>query len=267
MSVSSSSSSSTSITLKIGIVGFGPFGQFLAKTMIKQGHAIRTTSRSDYTQLCGHLGITFFRNMDAFLESDNDVILLCTSILSLSEVIKAMPFHCLKRPTLFADVLSVKEHARDLLLQVLPEEADVLCTHPMFGPESGKDGWKDLTFVYDRVRIRDEAICSSFLKIFGSEGCKMLEMPCEEHDRLAARSQFLTHIIARTLSEMEINSTSIDTKNFQTLVKLKESTVRDSFDLFSGLFIHNKFAKQELENLELALDKVKQKLLDRMNES
>lgn len=39
----------------------------------------------------------------------------------------------------------------------------------MFGPESGKDGWKDLKFMYERVRVRDEAICSSFLKIFECE--------------------------------------------------------------------------------------------------
>ncbi|GFQ07133.1 arogenate dehydrogenase 1 chloroplastic [Phtheirospermum japonicum] len=33
------------------------------------------------------------------------------------------------------------------MLQVLPRDSDVLCTHPMFGPESGKDGWKDLSFM------------------------------------------------------------------------------------------------------------------------
>lgn len=53
--------------------------------------------------------------------------------------------------------------------QVLPQESDVLCTHPMFGPESGKDGWKGLNFMYEKVRIRNEAICSSFLQIFESE--------------------------------------------------------------------------------------------------
>ncbi|XP_058183903.1 uncharacterized protein LOC131301557 [Rhododendron vialii] len=261
-----SSSTSSSRPLKIGIIGFGPFGQFLSKTMIKQGHTITATSRSDHSHLCSHLGISFYREIDGFLEAENDVVMLSTSILSLSEVVKSIPFHRLKRPTLFVDVLSVKEHPKQVLLQVLPADSDILCTHPMFGPESGRDGWKDLTFVYDRVRIRDEVVCSSFLQIFGSEGCKMLEMSCEEHDKLAARSQFLTHTIGRTLSEMAIESTSIDTKNFQTLVKLKESTTRDSFDLFSGLFIHNRFAKQELKNLEVALEKVKQKLQDRMNE-
>ncbi|KAL6977515.1 ATP-binding cassette transporter CGR1 [Sarracenia purpurea var. burkii] len=259
-SSSPSSSPSSSRTLKIGIIGFGPFGQFLSKTMMKQGHAITATSRADHSQLCAHLGISFYRTMDGFVEADNDVIMLCTSIISLSSVVKAIPFHILKRPTLFVDVLSVKEYPREVLLQVLPRESDLLCTHPMFGPQSGRDGWNGLTFVYDRVRIMDEAVCSSFLQIFQSEGCKMLEMSCEEHDKLAARSQFLTHTIGRVLSEMKIESTSIDTKNFQTLVKLKESTVEDSFDLFSGLFIHNKYAKEELKNLEVAFEKVKQKL-------
>ncbi|KAH9767327.1 Arogenate dehydrogenase 1 [Citrus sinensis] len=229
MAVSSSSSSST---LKIGIIGFGPFGQFLAKTMIKQGHILRATSRTDHSQLCHRLGISFFSDKRAFLEADNDVILISTSILSLSEV--------------------------------LPEEVDVLCTHPMFGPESGQNGWKDFAFVYEKVRIRDEATCSSFLRIFESEGCKMLEMSCEEHDKVAAKSQFLTHTIGRVLSELEIQSTSMNTKGFETLIRLKESSVNDSFDLFSGLYIHNRFAKQELLDLEAAFEKVKRKLQQKM---
>ncbi|XAR71890.1 Arogenate dehydrogenase (NADP(+)) [Bertholletia excelsa] len=262
----STPSSSSARSLKIGVVGLGPFAQFLSKTILKQGHAITATSRTDYSHICSHLDISFYRDMGEFFEADNDVILICTSILSLADVVKSMPFHRLKRPTLFVDVLSVKEHPREVLLQVLPLESDVLCTHPMFGPQSGRDGWEGLTFVYDRVRIREEAVCSSFLHIFESEGCKMLELSCEEHDKLAARSQFLSHTIGRILSEMEIGSTSIDTKNFQTLVKLKDSTMEDSFDLFSGLFIYNRFAQQEMMNLEVAFGKVKQKLVDRMNE-
>ncbi|XP_021278261.1 arogenate dehydrogenase 2, chloroplastic-like [Herrania umbratica] len=264
--MSSASYSFSSQALKIGIVGFGTFGQFLAKTMIKQGHTISATSRTDYSQLCHQLGISFFRDVAAFVEADNDVVLISTSILSLSKMLKSIPFRCLKRRTLFVDVLSVKEHPRDVLLQVVPEEMDLLCTHPMFGPESGKNGWKDLVFMYDKVRVRDEATCSSFLHIFEHQGCRMMPMSCEEHDRLAARSQFLTHAIGRILSETGIESTSINTKSFETLVKLKESTTNDSFDLFSGLFIHNRFAKQELMNLEHAFQMVKKKLLKTVNE-
>ncbi|EXB25853.1 Arogenate dehydrogenase 1 [Morus notabilis] len=236
------SSSSSSTNLKIGIVGFGSFAQFLAKTMLKQGHFLRATSRSDHSELCLNLGVSFFsafRDVEAFLGADNDVIMICTSIMSLTEVVKPMPLHCLKRPTLFVDVLSVKEFPKNFLLQVLPEESDLLCAHPMFGPESGKNGWKDLA-------------------------CIMLQMPCGEHDKMAARSQFLTHTIGRILYEMEINSTPMNTKGFESLLLLKENTVKDSFDLYSGLFLRNRYAKQELENLELAFNKVKQKLLDKM---
>ncbi|KAI4306903.1 hypothetical protein L6164_030143 [Bauhinia variegata] len=262
----STSSSSSSSTLNIGIIGFGPFAQFLAKTMIKQGHALRATSRTDYSQLSAQMSVQFFRDRGEFLEADNDVILICTSILSLSKVVKSMPLDHLKRPTLVADVLSVKEHPRDVLLQALPEDSDILCTHPMFGPESGKNGWKGLTFMYEKVRIRDEATCSNFLQIFASEGCRMLQMSCEEHDKLAAKSQFLTHTIGRTLGERDIKSTPINTKGFETLLQLKENTMRDSFDLFSGLFVYNRFAKQELEQLEHALHNVKEKLVQRMVE-
>nr|GMC98365.1 arogenate dehydrogenase 1, chloroplastic-like isoform X1 [Ipomoea batatas]GME14273.1 arogenate dehydrogenase 1, chloroplastic-like isoform X1 [Ipomoea batatas] len=262
-----STCSSSARPLKIGIIGFGNFGQFLSKTMIKQGHSLRATSRSDHSEVCKELGIPFYRDMGAFLESDNEVVLICTSILSLSEVVKPMPFDSVKRPTLFVDVLSVKEYPRDLLLQVLPENMDLLCTHPMFGPESGKHGWQDLTFMYDRVRIRDEGLCSSFIHIFSSEGCRMLEMTCEEHDKLAARSQFLTHTIGRILSEMDVEPTPLDTKGFQKLVEVKESTVKDSFDLFSGLFIHNRFARQQVQSLEEALEETKRKLQERMESS
>ncbi|XP_052184486.1 arogenate dehydrogenase 1, chloroplastic-like isoform X2 [Diospyros lotus] len=243
------SSSSSRRRLKIGIIGFGPFGQFLSKTILKHGHTITATSRTDHSHLASDLGISFHRDMNGFVEADNDVILISTSIVSLSDVVSSMPFHSLKRAaTLFVDVLSVKEYPKEFLLQVLPPESDLLCTHPMFGPESGRDGWNGLNFMYEKVR-----------------GCKMLEMSCEEHDKLAARSQFLTHAVGRTLSEMKIESTSIDTKNFQSLVKLKESTTKDSFDLFCGLFVHNKYAREELKNLEVAFQNVKRKLLDGMS--
>jgi len=46
-------------------------------------------------------------------------------------------------------------HPKKTMLDVLPADTDILCTHPMFGPESGKDGWQGLPFVYERVRIAD----------------------------------------------------------------------------------------------------------------
>ncbi|KAI3994372.1 hypothetical protein MKX01_012629 [Papaver californicum] len=173
--------------------------------MVNQGRTLSATSRSDYSLLSSQLGI---REIDNFMDEDHDVILICTSILSLSQVLKSVPIHRLKKPTLF-----MEEHPK--------------------------------------------------------EGCRMVEMSCEEHDKLVARSQFLTQTVARkqVLSEMEIESTTMDTKGFQNLVQLKETLVTDSFDLYPGLFVHNRFAKQELKNLELALETVKQKLITTIDDT
>ncbi len=58
---------------------------------------------------------------------------------------------------------------KQLLLRMLPPEVDVLCTHPMFGPDSGKGSWAGLNFQYEKVRIgndpRREKRVELFLKV------------------------------------------------------------------------------------------------------
>mmetsp|Transcript_36631 Transcript_36631/g.41789 ORF Transcript_36631/g.41789 Transcript_36631/m.41789 type:complete len:415 (-) Transcript_36631:70-1314(-) len=156
--------------LTIGIVGFGRFGQFIARTFQKHGRVV-VTSRSDYTEIASSMGVKYvpLKNPEQFLEEDLDVIVIAVSILSFEKtIIELVPYlsKYLKerkrtsdektekiRGPLFVDVLSVKEHARELMLGLLPPECDILCTHPMFGPDSGKNGWKGLNFVYEKTRI------------------------------------------------------------------------------------------------------------------
>jgi hypothetical protein len=65
---------------------------------------------------------------------------------------------------------------KQLLLSLLPPEFDVLCTHPMFGPDSGKGSWEGLNFMYDAVRVgRDakrQARVDNFLAFFRQQGCR-----------------------------------------------------------------------------------------------
>lgn len=58
---------------------------------------------------------------------------------------------------------------KQLLLRELPSEVDILCTHPMFGPDSGKGSWAGLNFMYEKVRIgadpKRERRVETFLKV------------------------------------------------------------------------------------------------------
>ncbi|GFS41758.1 prephenate dehydrogenase family protein [Actinidia rufa] len=259
-----------STKLKIAVIGFGNFGQFLAKTLIRQGHTVLAHSRSDYSDDAANLGATFFSNADDLCEEHPEVILLCTSIISTEKVLRSLPLQRLKRSTLFVDVLSVKEFPKSLFMQILPVDFDILCTHPMFGPESGKNGWNGLTFVYDKARIGDEESrvlrCQRFLDVFAKEGCRMVEMSCAEHDRYAAGSQFITHTMGRVLEKLRLESTPVNTKGYETLLNLVENTASDSFDLYYGLFMYNKNAMEQLERLDLAFESLKKELFGHLHD-
>ncbi|KAL2929802.1 Arogenate dehydrogenase 2 chloroplastic [Bienertia sinuspersici] len=233
-------SSSSSLKLKIAVVGFGNYGQFLAKTLVSHGHTVLAYSRSDYSKVASNIGVSFFSDPDDLCEEHPEVIMLCTSILSTELMLTSLPLQRLKRSTLFVDVLSVKEFPRNLFLQILPYDFDILCTHPMFGPESGKNGWGGLPFVYDKVRIgKDESRirrCESFLDVFRREGCRVEEMTCAEHDKYAAGSQFITHFLGRVLEKVNLEDTPINTKGYESLLNLVDNTSKDSFELFYGLF-------------------------------
>ncbi|CAD7698365.1 unnamed protein product [Ostreobium quekettii] len=255
--------------LKIGIVGFGKFGQFLAKRLVEHGHQVLATSRTPYVDEATELGVEFFTDAHDFCESHPDVVILATSIISLESVLFSLPFQRLKRSTLIVDVLSVKVFPKQLFMRTLPPELDLLCTHPMFGPDSGQGSWKGLNFMYECVRVGDsperQHRVQRFLQFFKLEGCNMIEMTCEEHDKKAASTQFITHTVGRVLGAMDLESTNLDTKGYQSLVNLVSNTTHDSFDLYYGLFMYNQNATEELDRLERAFQDVKSQLFDQLH--
>ena len=286
--------------LTIGIIGFGRFGQFIARTFAKHGKVV-VTSRSDYTDIANGMGVTYIPldQPDEFLNQGLDVVIVATSILSFESTILKMvsPLQRFvdsqnKRGPLVVDVLSVKEHARQTMLKHLPEECDILCTHPMFGPDSGRNGWHNLNFVFEKTRV-DKVIfdpssasedsdsfvdhkgqmhslhedseahveamdrVERFLSIWEEEGCRMVPMSCKAHDAYAANSQFITHLMGRILGAQGLAETPIDTKGFESVLRLVDSTTADSFDLFYGLYKFNqKNSMETIKQLRAAMDDV-----------
>lgn len=129
------------------------------------------------------------------------------------------------------------------MLAALPRDFDIICTHPMFGPDSGRGSWSGLPLVFDKVRVGKSASrqrrSEAFLRFFEKEGCRMVEMACEEHDRLSAGTQFVTHTVGRVLGGMNLTATPIDTRGYESLLSLVDNTAHDSFDLYYGLFMYN----------------------------
>ncbi|CAN8062244.1 unnamed protein product [Agarophyton chilense] len=247
--------------LTIGIVGFGNFGQFLGKRFASQGHRVIGQSRGKYFDAAAAIGCEYVQHADELMDQEPEVVILCTSIMSLSTVLSHFPLKRLAN-TLVVDVLSVKLYPHNLLLQCLPQSSAIVCTHPMFGPESGKHTWKDLPFVYDIVRIdlKHQSVCDAFIDIWKAEGCAMVPMKCATHDEFAASTQFITHTTGRVLAQLHVESTPINTKGYESLLDVVDTTCKDSFDLYYGLYKYNPNARRELDRLELALKDVRNML-------
>ena len=327
--------------LRIAVIGFGTFGQFLARRWVRRGHVVHAQSRTDYSDIASTIGVNFVTSVAELADEPIDCIVLSVSILSFEkerapharaahtartcaaaaprtcaaaaprscaaaasrscaapaprscaaaaprsahsagfapptrvppppvcptglarapQVCKSLPAGFLSGK-LIVDMLSVKQHAKAVMTQTMPADSDLLCMHPMFGPDSGKNSWHGLPCVYEHARVADFHRAARFLSLFENEGCKMVRMPCEQHDTLAAGSQFVTHLTGRLLSKLHLKQSPIATKGFKALLNLVDNTCSDSFDLFYALYAHNPASSVQLRQFADAFDELRRDLL------
>jgi prephenate dehydrogenase len=75
-----------------------------------------------------------------------DAVFLCVAISSVETVLKAIKPH-LKPGTLVIDTCSVKVVPVQTMLDILGEDYRIMASHPMFGPDSAKEGVQGLPMV------------------------------------------------------------------------------------------------------------------------
>eukprot|EP00930_Biecheleria_cincta_P095410 TRINITY_DN87372_c0_g1_i1.p1 TRINITY_DN87372_c0_g1~~TRINITY_DN87372_c0_g1_i1.p1 ORF type:complete len:607 (-),score=108.31 TRINITY_DN87372_c0_g1_i1:144-1964(-) len=259
---------------RLGILGFGTFGQFMAKKLALD-FEVFVTNRGNQSEMAAKCGVSWCESIDLLLDQNPEILIIATSVLSFETVVRNLS-RCLSQRSgadvassrmLVVDVLSVKVHAKTTLLSLLPESCDVLCTHPMFGPESGKHSWAGLPFVFERVRLNDARRCEEFLKWWDAQGCRMVDMTCELHDETAAGSQFVTHLTGRVLARLGLRTTPINTKGFESLLQLVDNTCKDSFDLFFALYKCNPNSEKQLQAIEESIKDVSQELRSSMGKT
>ncbi|MFY0100153.1 hypothetical protein ABTQ08_22055, partial [Acinetobacter baumannii] len=76
---------------------------------------------------------------------------------------------------------------------------------------------------------------------FEKKTLHVVELTAEEHDRMAANSQGLTHFVGRMLGELDFHSTPIDTLGARRLLEIKNQVCNDSWQLFEDLQTLNPF--------------------------
>ncbi len=234
--------------MKTGVFGLGRFGRFWAEQLATKLPVVAyNRTKRDIT--LKNVEIVEF---EEFVECD--VIFICTAISSLHDVLSHIAPH-LKKDTLIIDTCSVKVYPKQVMEEIFPQNISLIATHPMFGPDSGKNGVQGLPIMIDPFRCSPET-GDFWIDTFKGMGLDVLPMSCEQHDREAAYSQGVTHFVGRMLDELDLKQTRIATLGYTKLLEIVEQTCNDPFQLFLDLQRYNPYAQQMHTDLKNAIDKI-----------
>ncbi|MDC7224341.1 MAG: prephenate dehydrogenase/arogenate dehydrogenase family protein [Spirochaetales bacterium] len=234
--------------MTVCMYGMGRFGRFWAQELSRVVPEMRGYNRSP-REMPPSVRPVSFEEMCA-----SDVIILTTAISSMEEVLKKIAPH-LKKDVLVMDCCSVKVWPVEMMEKYLPPEAEIMGTHPMFGPDSGKNGVEGLPLVVSPVRIspvREKA----WMDIFASLNLTIHVMTPDEHDREAAFTQGITHLIGRVLGDMKLEDSPIATSGYKSLQRIVEQTCNDDWQLFLDLQSYNPHTEEMRSKLDRVLAKM-----------
>ncbi len=224
----------------LGLIGFGAFGQFLARHL--RPHFIaRAWNRRDRSAEAAKLGVELVPLAEA---AGSEIVVFSVPAQNLEEMLTAAAPH-LKPGALALDVCSVKVRPVEQMLRLLPPATEIVATHPLFGPQSGKNGIAGLRSVVCPVRgERWQAVADFFRDELKLE--VLIKTP-EEHDRDMAYVQALTHLVARAIDQLNPPETALTTPAYERFLDLRRLLAEDSYELFLTIQRENPFARETRE--------------------
>ncbi len=237
----------------LGLIGFGNFGQFITP-YLKPYFDITVYNKTNREAIAVELGVKVGTLNEV---ATKDIVILCVPVQFLEELLIQIK-NLVKQDAMVVDVSSVKVRPVELMKKHLPQTVTIIPTHPLFGPQSGKNGVEGLNFVLCPVNPKIDQFLYRF---FSSEiGLNVLKRTPEVHDRQMAYVQALTHFIGRAVNEMDIPDVEQKTPAYQYLLDIKRNLGKDSMDLFLTIEQENPFAKNVREHFVSELQKLNERL-------
>jgi len=159
----------------------------------------------------------------------------------MAETARAIAPH-LTPGALVLDVGSVKVVPAEIMRRELPEHVGIVATHPLFGPQSARDGIAGLKIAVCPIRGGDDGRVGAFLR--RALGLQVIMTTPEAHDRDAAMVQGLTHLIAKVLVQMEPLPARMTTRSFDLLMQGVGMVRHDAPEVFQAIERANPYARE-----------------------
>jgi prephenate dehydrogenase len=142
--------------------------------------------------------------------------------------------------------------------EILPSTVGIIGTHPLFGPDS-IDHPNPLKIMMHNTR--DTYTQFDFWSTyFSSKSIEVTHLTPEQHDRIAARTQGITHFVGRVLRIAGVTQTEIDTVGFSDLLAVIDQTCNDSWELFTDLQNYNPYTSEMIKKLEKSIAEIRGKI-------
>lgn len=234
--------------MDVGIYGLGRFGSFWAAALARH-FDVAAWSRS--TERPAPDGVRRVSE-DELLRAPT--LFLCVAISAFEEVVARIAPR-LAAGTLVFDTCSVKVHPVRVMERLLPEGVQIVASHPMFGPDSARNGLAGLPMILCPVRAPEQQV-QRWSTFFSSLGLRVMRMAAEEHDREAAFTQGVTHYVGRVLGDLALARSPIGTVGYNKLLEIIEQTCNDPWQLFLDLQRYNPYTAAMRTRLHASLDRI-----------
>jgi prephenate dehydrogenase len=222
----------------VGLVGFGAFGRLVARHL--SAHLpLLAYDPAPPAPVGASLDGAVMAGLAAVAACD--IVVLAAPVGRLAEVVAAIA-PLLRPGALVVDVGSVKVVPAGILRAGLPDQVEILGTHPLFGPQSARDGVAGHKIALCPARGTQWRRVAAFLR--GVLRLDVIVTTPEAHDREAATVQGLTHLIAKVLVRMEPLPTRMTTASFDRLRQAVEMVRHDAPDVFLAIEQANPYAPE-----------------------
>lgn len=191
------------------------------------------------------------RQVDLATACRADVVFLTVSISAMDDVTRQIA-PLLRADALVADTCSVKVVPAQTMIANLPSHVHLVATHPMFGPDSARERTDPLPVVTWPLRV-DATRYESFCDRLVAGGMRIIERSPDDHDREAARTQGVTHLVGRILNELGLEPSDLATLGYTRLLQVMEQTCRDPIELFRDLQTFNPYTAQMRSDFRSAI--------------
>jgi prephenate dehydrogenase len=234
----------------VGILGFGAFGRLIARHL-----------RAHFELVVSDPELTADARLPANVRAGGvpevgrcDLVILATPIEELAAVIFELRPH-LRPGSVVTDVVSVKVRPVKIMQEMLPPFVDIIGTHPLFGPQSARDGIAGRKISICPVRGRSALRVAAFLR--RALGLKVYITTPEEHDKEAAIVQGITHLIAKVLVRMEPLPDRLTTASFDKLIQATDMVRDDPASVFLAIERDNPFSAEMRQRFFAIAEQIK----------